>query len=423
MIILVLFVLLFLLITLSVPIGISLGAATAITLLFSKDISLMVIAQNAFAALDSFPLMAIPFFILAGNIMSYGGVSKKLLTFADSLIGHITGGLGAVTTLTCMFFAAISGSGPATVSAIGSFMMPAMKEQGYAPGYAASLTSVAGAIGVVIPPSIPFVIYGVTSGASVGDLFIAGIIPGTLIGIGLLIVNYFFSKKLGYTGNTERPPLLRSFLEAIPSLTVPIVILGGIYAGIFTPTEAAVVGVVYAIIIAKVFNKSLNFAQLKQALIDSVLINGATTYMIGLSASFAGFMTMKQVPALVGQFLLGISDSKIVLLLLINLILLLVGLFIDNISSTIILTPILLPIVVSLGLSPVHFGIIMTMNLAIGFSTPPYGANIFVASAIGEVPVERMIKYLIPFIAVNIFVLLLVTFIPSISMGLLNFIR
>lgn len=423
MIILLLFVVLFVLITLSVPIGISLGAATAVTLLFSQDISLMVIAQNAFAALDSFPLMAIPFFILAGNLMSYGGVSKKLLTFTDSLIGHITGGLGAVTTLTCMFFAAISGSGPATVSAIGSFMMPAMKEQGYAPGYGAALTSVAGAIGVVIPPSIPFVIYGVTSGASIGDLFIAGIVPGVLIGVGLLLMNYIMSKKLGYKGSTERPPLLKSFIEAIPSLTVPVVILGGIYAGIFTPTEAAVIGVVYALFIGKVFNKSLNWDQLKQALIDTVLINGATTFMIGLSASFAGFMTMKQVPALVGQFLLGISDSKILILLLINLILLLVGLFIDNISATVILTPILLPIVVAMGVSPIHFGIIMTMNLAIGFSTPPYGANIFVASAIGGVPVEDMVKHLIPFIAINIVVLLLVTFIPGISMGLLGLLR
>lgn len=423
MIILVLFLILFALITFSIPIGISLGAATASTLLITKDISLMVIAQNAFAALDSFPLMAIPFFILAGNLMSYGGVSKKLLTFTDSLIGHITGGLGMVTTLTCMFFAAISGSGPATVSAIGSFMLPAMEEKGYAPGFGAALTSVAGAIGVIIPPSIPFVIYGVTSGASIGDLFIAGIVPGILIGVGLMLVNYILSKKYGFKGNPDKPPLLKSFIEAIPSLTVPVVILGGIYAGIFTPTEAAVIGVVYGLFIGIVFNKALGWKEIKEALIDTALINGATTFMVGLSASFAGFMTMKQVPFQVGQFLLGISENKIVILLLINLILLIVGLFIDNISSCIILTPILLPIVTKFGIDPVHFGIIMTMNLAIGFSTPPYGANLFVASAISGVPIEKMTKYLIPFILANIAVLLLVTFVPGISMGLINILR
>lgn len=423
MIILILFGFLAILITLSIPIGIALGAATTLTLLITKDISLMVIAQNAFAALDSFPLMAIPFFILAGNLMMHGGVSERLLRFTDSLVGHLTGGLGMVTTMTCMFFAAISGSGPATVSAIGSFMIPAMKEKKYDGGYAAALTSVAGSIGVIIPPSIPFVIYGVTSGASIGALFIAGIVPGTLIGIALMVTNYLLSKKYGYVGNANRPPLLRSFFEAIPSLTVPIVILGGIYKGIFTPTEAAVIGVVYGLFIGWVVNKALNWEKIKKALIDTALINGATTFMIGLSMSFAGFMTMKQVPMQVGQFLLTISDNKIVILLLINLILLIIGLFIDNISATVIMTPILLPIVVQLGIDPVHFGIIMTMNLAIGFSTPPYGANIFVASAVSGEPIEKMTKFLVPFILANIAVLLLVTFIPFISMGLVGLLK
>ena len=422
MIIFILFIILFLLIGISVPIGIALGLATTFTMLISKDVSLNFVAQNAFTSLDSFPLMAIPFFMLAGNIMSYGGVSKKLLNLADALVGKIIGGLAMVTTVTCMFFAAISGSGPATVSAIGSFMIPEMNEKGYSPGFSAAITSVSGAIGVIIPPSIPFVIYGVTSGASIGDMFIAGVIPGILIGLGLMITSYIIAKKEGFKGTKEAPPLGKAFFEAIPSLTVPVVILGGIYAGIFTPTESAAVGCVYGIFISMVFNKSMSFKDLYNALKDAVLINGATTYMVGLSSSFAFYLTIKQVPFQIGQ-LLGQIDNSIVVMLLMIVILLIVGLFIDNISSCIILTPIMLPIVKQFGVDPVHFGIIMTMALAIGFSTPPYGANLFVASAIGNVSVEKMIKYLKWLLLANIIVLLLVTFIPSISMGLLSLIK
>jgi len=422
MIIFILFIILFLLIGISVPIGIALGLATTLTMLISKDVSLNFVAQNAFTSLDSFPLMAIPFFMLAGNIMSYGGGSKKLLNLADALVGKIIGGLAMVTTVTCMFFAAISGSGPATVSAIGSFMIPEMNEKGYSPGFSAAITSVSGAIGVIIPPSIPFVIYGVTSGASIGDMFIAGVIPGILIGLGLMITSYIIAKKEGFKGTKEAPPLGKAFFEAIPSLTVPVVILGGIYAGIFTPTESAAVGCVYGIFISMVFNKSMSFKDLYNALKDAVLINGATTYMVGLSSSFAFYLTIKQVPFQIGQ-LLGQIDNSIVVMLLMIVILLIVGLFIDNISSCIILTPIMLPIVKQFGVDPVHFGIIMTMALAIGFSTPPYGANLFVASAIGNVSVEKMIKYLKWLLLANIIVLLLVTFIPSISMGLLSLIK
>ena len=409
MIIFILFIILFLLIGISVPIGIALGLATTLTMLISKDVSLNFVAQNAFTSLDSFPLMAIPFFLLAGNIMSYGGVSKKLLNLADALVGKIIGGLAMVTTVTCMFFAAISGSGPATVSAIGSFMIPEMNEKGYSPGFSAAITSVSGAIGVIIPPSIPFVIYGVTSGASIGDMFIAGVIPGILIGLGLMITSYIIAKKEGFKGTKEAPPLGKAFL-------------GGIYAGIFTLTESAAVGCVYGIFISMVFNKSMSIKDLYNALKDAVLINGATTYMVGLSSSFAFYLTIKQVPFQIGQ-LLGQIDNSIVVMLLMIVILLIVGLFIDNISSCIILTPIMLPIVKQFGVDPVHFGIIMTMALAIGFSTPPYGANLFVASAIGNVSVEKMIKYLNWLLLANIIVLLLVTFIPSISMGLLSLIK
>lgn len=406
-------------VSISLPIGISLGLSTVIALIFMTDIDTVMVAQTAFASLDSFTLMAIPFFMLAGNFMRYGGISKRLLDLADHIIGFVTGGLGAVTTLTCMFFAAISGSGPATVSAIGSFMMPAMKEKGYDPGYSAALTAVAGTIGVVIPPSIPFVIYGVVTGTSIGSLFLAGIIPGILMGLALMVTNYRTAKKNGWLGSGQRPKLRsvgKATKNAFWALMSPVIILGGIYGGIFTPTEAAAVSCVYTFVIGKFVYKELDMKKLMDCLKDTVLLAGATSFMIGLSSGFAFLLTMKQVPNTVAEALLSVSDNKIVILLIINVFLLIIGCFIDNISSCTILAPILLPVVVALGVDPIHFGIIMTMNLAIGFITPPYGANLFIASAVGNTPMESIIKRVWPLILTITVVLILTTFIPGLSM-------
>ena len=406
-------------VSISLPIGISLGLSTVIALIFMTDIDTVMVAQTAFASLDSFTLMAIPFFMLAGNFMIYGGISKRLLDLADHIIGFVTGGLGAVTTLTCMFFAAISGSGPATVSAIGSFMMPAMKEKGYDPGYSAALTAAAGTIGVVIPPSIPFVIYGVVTGTSIGSLFLAGIIPGILMGLALMVTNYRTAKKNGWLGSGQRPKLRsvgKATKNAFWALMSPVIILGGIYGGIFTPTEAAAVSCVYTFVIGKFVYKELDMKKLMDCLKDTVLLAGATSFMIGLSSGFAFLLTMKQVPNTVAEALLSVSDNKIVILLIINVFLLIIGCFIDNISSCTILAPILLPVVVALGVDPIHFGIIMTMNLAIGFITPPYGANLFIASAVGNTPMESIIKRVWPLILTITVVLILTTFIPGLSM-------
>lgn len=406
-------------VSISLPIGISLGLSTVIALIFMTDIDTVMVAQTAFASLDSFTLMAIPFFMLAGNFMRYGGISKRLLDLADHIIGFVTGGLGAVTTLTCMFFAAISGSGPATVSAIGSFMMPAMKEKGYDPGYSAALTAAAGTIGVVIPPSIPFVIYGVVTGTSIGSLFLAGIIPGILMGLALMVTNYRTAKKNGWLGSGQRPKLRsvgKATKNAFWALMSPVIILGGIYGGIFTPTEAAAVSCVYTFVIGKFVYKELDMKKLIDCLKDTVLLAGAASFMIGLSSGFAFLLTMKQVPNTVAEALLSVSDNKIVILLIINVFLLIIGCFIDNISSCTILAPILLPVVVALGVDPIHFGIIMTMNLAIGFITPPYGANLFIASAVGNTPMESIIKRVWPLILTITVVLILTTFIPGLSM-------
>ncbi|GAB6280968.1 MAG: hypothetical protein STSR0007_11020 [Thermovirga sp.] len=412
--------------TLSVPIGIALGIATTVTLVLFSHIPTLMIAQNAFAGLDSFPLMAIPFFILAGNLMRYGGISRRLLDLADTLVGYLVGGLAMVTTLTCMFFAAISGSGPATVSAIGSFMIPSMKEKNYPAGYAAAITAAAGSIGVIIPPSIPFVIYGVVTGTSIGSLFLAGVIPGIIIGLSLMIANYFISKKHGYRGTEGKPSFKKTgkaFREAFWALLVPIIILGGIYGGIFTPTEAAVVGAVYALIVGVFIYHELGWSEIYRSFRDTMLINGATTFILGLSVSFAYLVTMKQVPAMVANYMDSLSVSPLIILLMINIFLLVLGCFIDNISSCVILAPILLPIVMKLGIDPVHFGIFMTVNLSIGFVTPPYGANLFVASAVAGVSVDRISRYVWPLLLAMVISLMLITYIPQLSLFLPNLMK
>lgn len=412
-----------LLLALSVPIGISLGFATAITLVYTGSVPLIMIAQNAFASLDSFPLLAIPFFMLAGSLMSYGGISKRLVTLANSMVGAVIGGLAMVTVTACMFFAAISGSGPATVSAIGSFMIPAMKEKMYDDDFAAALTATAGSIGVIIPPSIPFVIYGVVSGVSVGEMFISGIIPGIIIGLSLMAMSYKIAKKRNYPRTPVDVTMGRAFKDAWWALMVPVIILGGIYSGMFTPTESAVVASVYALFIGKFVYKELDFATIYDAFKDAVLVNGATTFMIGLSMSFAAFLAMEQVPAKICEWMLSISSNPMMILLIINILLLIVGCFVDNISSMIILTPILLPIVTKAGIDPVHFGLVMTVALATGFVTPPYGANLFVSSAVSGVDMVRLSKAVVPFIFVMIFCLFLFTYIPAISMSLVWLLR
>ena len=407
----------------TVPIGISLGLATAITMYFSSPVPLTMIAQTAFAGIDSFPLLAIPFFMLAGSLMGYGGISKRLVGFAESLVGFMIGGLAMVTITACMFFAAISGSGPATVSAIGSFMIPAMKEKRYGGPFAAALSAAAGSIGVIIPPSIPFVIYGVVSGASVGEMFLSGVMPGLVIGTSLMAYSYFVAKKRGYPCSNKPRDLKNlwlSFKDAVWALLVPVIILGGIYGGIFTPTEAAVVGVVYAMIIGKFVYRELDFKMLREAYKDTVVVNGATTFMLGLSMAFATYLTMEEIPVRVGAWIVGISSSKYVVLLMVNVMFLAVGCFIDNISSMIILTPIFLPVMVKLGVEPVHFGLFMTVALAIGFITPPYGANLFVASAVSGERIDGISKEIFPLVAVMIACLMLFTYFPVFSMGLVD---
>mgnify|MGYP001159203211 FL=1 len=423
---LLLFGLLVLFISLSVPIGVTIGLATAICLAATTNIPLILIAQKSVTGLDSFPLLAIPYFILAGALMLEGGISKRLVDLADSILGFVTGGLAMVTVLACMFFAAISGSGPATVSAIGSFMIPAMKERGYDSGFAAALAACAGSIGVIIPPSIPFVIYGVVAQVSIGDMFIAGVIPGIMLGVALMTVCYFVSLKKGYLGSGQRPSVKsigKAFKEAVWALIIPVIVLGGIYGGIFTPTEAAVVTVVYSFIVGKFIYKELTLKKIYNCLLDSSLVNGVTQFMIGLSMAFASYLALAQIPSTVASWLASISSIPWVTLLIINIFLLILGCFVDNIPAVIILTPILLPIMKQLGVDPIHFGLFLTVNLAVGFVTPPYGINLFVATAISGESIEAISKNLLYFIAAMILCVFLFTNIPGLSLWLVNILR
>lgn len=420
-----LFGLLMLFISLSIPIGISLGLATLITMMLTSNIPVIMIAQNAFTALDSFPLMAIPFFIMAGNLMSTGGISRRIVEFANELIGNIIGGLGIVNVVACAFFAAISGSGPATVSAIGAMMIPEMSKAGYPRPFSTALTCSAGIIGVIIPPSIPFVIYCVITGASIGELFMAGFIPGILIAIILSAICFYQSKKHGYglvETNIEKKGIIKCFIESFWALLTPVIILGGIYSGIFTPTESAVIAIIYAILAGKFIYKELTFKMVMEATKDTAVMTGITLFTIGLSMSFASYLTMQQIPNKIATAMLGLTTNPIVILLLINGLLLILGCFLDNISIITILTPIFMPIVLKLGIHPIHFGVIITLITSIGFITPPYGANLFVASALTGLKIEEIAKPLMPFFIGLIITVLAINFIPGISMFLPNLI-
>ena len=420
--ILVLFGTMFLLMMIGSPIAVALGVATMVTMTATTNISLTTMSTACLSGLDSFPLMAIPFFMLAGNLMKSGGISRRILDFADAVVGWVTGSVGMVTVVASMFFAALSGSSPATVTAIGGITIPEMKEEGYDPACATAITAAAGTIGVIIPPSIPFVIYGVAAQCSISDLFLAGIIPGILIGVVLMIVNYVTAKKHGF-GHTKKfhaGHLLRTLGDSIWALLVPVIILGGIYGGIFTPTESAVAAILYSIFVGVFIYHELDLKSILEAFKETALINGQTTFLVGISMAFARFLTMSQVPGTLAKGILGISNP-IAILLVINLFLLVVGCFIDNISSTVILTPILLPIVAGIGMSPIQFGIVMTVNLAIGFITPPYGCNLFFASAISNVSVVDIAKKILPMIGVMLIVLMALTFIPALSIGILDF--
>ena len=411
---------------LNMPVGLAIGLSTFAALLTGESLSLNSLAQQMVISCDSFPILAVPLFILAGDLMGAGGVSRRILNVCNIFFGRITGGLAIVTVLVCMFFAAVSGSGPATVAAVGSMVIPTMIELGYKRSFVLALVATAGTIGVIIPPSIPMVLYGVSTGTSVTSLFMGGFFPGFLIGGALMLYSYIYCKVKGYKGHSEPFSGKKAWdavWEAKWALINPIIILGGIYAGIFTPTEAAAIAALYAFICGAFIHRELDAKGLFKAIATSCCTTGTVMVILACATGFSKILTVEQVPQLVTQTLLEITDSKIVLLILINIMLLIVGCFMDQTPAILILAPILLPVAVSLGLDPVHFGLIMVANLAIGFITPPLGMALFVAARISNTKLEVVLKGIVPFIFLTIGTLTLITFIPQITMFLPNLMK
>lgn len=415
---------------LGVPIAISLGftALSASFFVPSLPADSVYIFRSMVTALDSYALLAIPLFILSGNIMAKGGISRKLFDFFSYFIGNKTAGLPIAAIVTCLFYGAISGSGPATVAAVGSMTIPLLLELGYDKKFVIPMIAVAGGLGVIIPPSIPFIVYGQSSGASVGDLFLAGILPGILIALCMIIYAYFYCKKKGedkekLQANTQA---LRAkgfwpmFKDSFWSLLTPVIILGGIYSGIVTPTEAANISVIYALIVSLFIYKTLKFKDLAAVMKNTVNTAAPILLVVSIATVFGKVLTFMQAPQLISNAITGTFTSKVSILLVINAILLVVGMVMDTTPAILILTPIFMPIIQLIGVNPLHFGIIMVVNLAIGFVTPPIGINLFVASSMTNMSVMEISRRAIPFIIAFLMALMLITFIPEISLFLLK---
>jgi len=429
----VLLVILFIFILVGVPVGFAIGGATMIAIATTSNLNMVVNAQYCYSGIFSFTVMAIPFFMLAGIIMSTGGIAKKIVNFCEALIGSVTGALGCVSMLACMFFGALSGSGMATTSAIGSMLIPEMRQKGYPADYAATLVCFGGIVGPIIPPSLSFVLYGSATGVSIATLFKAGIFPGIMLGLGFMFMNIFFCKKYGYgrvavnevdaamaksAFHHRMQNLWKATKEGFWALLSPVIILGGIYSGIFTPTEAACVSVVYSLIVSYFVYRDLDLHGIYKTFVDAAVLNGITSFLLGYSTVFSTFMTFMKVPNDIYNFLMSVSSSKYVMLLIINVILLILGCFLDTVPAIILMAPLLLPAVSAYGVDPVHFGVIMAVNLALGLCSPPYGCNLFVGIAVAKIKMQDMFKWIIPFFILGVIMVLIITFVPAISLVL-----
>ena len=407
-----------------VPICFALGIVSVGSLMISGT-PLVVVVQRMFTGGDSIALIAIPLFMLSGELMFRGGMSKRLVDFADTLLGHFPSGLAMVSILACMFFAAITGSAIAATAAIGGIMIPLMKERGYDYTFSAPLLACGGSIGPIIPPSIPLLVYGVLASVSVADLFIGGIVPGVLMGVGLMVYSYIVGKKRGYMGRETRASareIVNAAKDALLALFMPVIILGGIMSGYFTPTEAAAVATAYALVVGVFIYHELSLKEIWEAFVNAAKGTGQILIIVALASLFSWVITVAQVPQTVSAFLQANIGSKILMLLVINVILLIAGTFIDTTSAIVIFAPLFIPICNSLWIDLVHFGMIMAVNLTIGMCTPPLGVCLFVSSSIAKISLKEQMKDLLPMLAVLIIVLMLVTYIPSLTLFLPNLI-
>lgn len=416
----ILFVSFLLLLVLGMPIAFALGLSSLLTALITGVIPASYLTQTMFGAVDSYPLLAVPLFVLSGVIMERGGLSRRLIEVARAFVGHIRGGLAAVSLLATAVFAMLSGSGPATVAAIGGIMIPAMIREGYGKPYSAAVLATAGGAGIVIPPSIPLVVYGITTSTSIGDLFLAGFIPGFIIVALLYLLSRHLAKKHGYGANVPRASWgerWRALWSAKWTLLMPVVVLGGIYGGIFTPTEAAGIAVAYSLILTFVYREA-RVAHIPEMLKSTLLISGMILVIIATASTYARILTVERIPSVIAGFLDSLAVPFGIVLLVIVVLLLFVGTFMETLAGIILLAPILTPVVTEMGMNPVHFGIVMILASMIGFATPPVGDNLNVASAISGLSIERVSIAALPFVGVLIAFLLLVAFVPAISMFL-----
>lgn len=400
-----------------IPIAISLALSASIYIACFMDIPLLVIAQQMLKGVDSFTLMAIPFFVIAGGLMESGGISTRIVKFAKTVVGHLPGGLAIVTVISSMIFAAMTGAGAATTAAVGGIMIPSMKKEGYDGGYASAIQAIGGIFGPLIPPSILMILYSVASGESAGDMLLAGLIPGIALGLILLIVVVFQCIKYGYKGVGEFSfkDMVITFSQAIWAILAPAIILGGIYFGIFTPTEASAAACFYCLIIGLFVYKELHFKSLGKVVFKSVKTAAGIMMIVAATQAFGWVLTRAGIPQMVAEGFTSIISSQILFLLAVVLILLVAGCFIDAVPALLIFAPILIPAASAYGISLVHFGVVMVVVLCIGLATPPVGLNIFVASSVGNVPVHKIIPHLpIPLLAILLGTLLIV-FIPEIS--------
>jgi tripartite ATP-independent transporter DctM subunit len=404
----------------SVPVAIAIGLASVVAVGTTPNLSMVVIPQQLFISIDKYPLAAIPFFILAGNLMETGGISRRLVDFAKSIVGGVQGGLPMTCVLTCMIFAAVSGSSVATTFAIGAILIPAMVKHGYPTPVAASVQASSAELGVIIPPSIPMILYGVSAEVSIGELFIAGFGPGLLISGALLLFVYIYCKirGLGKNDGDGRLGFVDATQKATLALLMPVIILGGIYGGIFTPTEASVVAVGYALVVGLFIYREMNLSTVLAAFKKSVISSAVIMFIIACAGLFSFLISRAGIPDALGAWLAEVLQTPAWFLLGVNVALFIIGMFIETSASIIILAPILVPIAIHFGIDPVHFGMIMVVNLALGMITPPFGVNLFAACAVAKISLDRMIASLLPFVGVIIFCLMLITYFPPISLFL-----
>lgn len=420
-----LIVVLLVLMFLGVPITWSLGAACVTSILMDPTLSFSVLCQKIFTGCDNFAMLALPAFFLAGDIMAKGGLSKRLCSFADSLVGWISGGISLVAIVACTFFAAISGSSVATTAAIGGLMYPEMVKRGYPEDYAASVQAIGGTLGIVIPPSIVFVIYGNITGVSVAKLLMSGVVPGVLCGVALCIYAYFKAKKNNFPKEDKFSfkRFLKSFADAVWALLMPLIILGGIYAGIFTPTESAVIAVFYGLIVCLAIYREITFKGIWDIARDTAVTTANLMFLVVTAQMFGYLITYYRIPIYVTDAFMAVASSKYVFLFLIIILLIICGMFLEVGATNLILGPILAPIAVKFGIDPVHFGMLFVFLLAMGQATPPFGTTMFVACGLSEQPVSKVAKQLIPFVLVEVACAFLFAYVPILSTWLPNLLK